>query len=73
MIYQVMNGMDATQAIRQSTDKQPYIILISGDSNIDHARFQDVGINGHLIKPIRMPDLKRELEKVSSSPRHSPG
>jgi CheY-like chemotaxis protein len=59
-----MNGMDATHAIReQHHGHQPAIVLISGDSNIDHTRYQELNFDGHLVKPIRMPELKRELEK----------
>ncbi|KAG2171469.1 hypothetical protein INT43_009130 [Umbelopsis isabellina] len=59
-----MNGMDATEAIREQPKKQqPAIVLISGDSNIDHTRYQELKFDGHLVKPIRMPELKRELEK----------
>jgi CheY-like chemotaxis protein len=67
-----MNGLDAIQAIReaQTNDKKSYIILISGDSNIDYARYRSLGIDGHLVKPIRMPDLQREIEQVSLSGSH---
>ncbi|KAJ2958408.1 hypothetical protein NQZ79_g6010 [Umbelopsis isabellina] len=59
-----MNGMDAAEAIREQPRRhQPAIVLISGDSNIDHTRYQELKFDGHLVKPIRMPELKRELEK----------
>ncbi|KAI8582189.1 hypothetical protein K450DRAFT_229472 [Umbelopsis ramanniana AG] len=69
----IMGGMDAVQAIRdgQAGDKDLHIILISGDTNIDYARYRDLNINGHLVKPIRMPDLKRELDRYSASVLHS--
>ncbi|KAH8553965.1 hypothetical protein BGW37DRAFT_464933 [Umbelopsis sp. PMI_123] len=69
----VMSGMDAVQAIRegQTGDRNLNIILISGDTNIDYGRYLDLNINGHLVKPIRMPDLKRELDRISASVLHS--
>ena len=71
--FQIMGGMDAVQAIRdgQAGDKDLHIILISGDTNIDYARYRDLNIDGHLVKPIRMPDLKRELDRYSASVLHS--
>jgi YesN/AraC family two-component response regulator len=68
-----MSGMDAVQAIRegQTGDRNLNIILISGDTNIDYGRYLDLNINGHLVKPIRMPDLKRELDRISASVLHS--
>lgn len=64
-----MNGMDAIQAIRdaQTSDRKSYIVLISGDSNIEYARYRSLSIDGRLVKPIRMPELKKELENVSPS------
>ncbi|KAG2180420.1 hypothetical protein INT44_003424 [Umbelopsis vinacea] len=71
----IMGGMDAVQAIRngQAGDRDLHITLISGDTNIDYGRYRDLNINGHLVKPIRMPDLKRELDRFSASALHSTG
>jgi CheY-like chemotaxis protein len=62
-----MNGYDATTAIRASARedlKQLPIVAMSADvfmDDIKHAR--DVGMNGHVAKPVEIDNLIRALEE----------
>ena len=62
----VMNGVDATQAIRDiehsSEEKKAFILAITGEYN-QEALTETGGFNGLLQKPFSPPDL---LKVISS-------
>lgn len=62
----VMNGYDATKAIRQleRTDRDLPIIAMTADAFSDDAQYcVDCGMNGHLSKPIDIKECMRMLKR----------
>jgi CheY-like chemotaxis protein len=61
----IMNGIQATQAIRNIQDKhQPYIIAVTADAlKGDRKSYEKVGMNDYLLKPVELEDIKRVLGK----------
>lgn len=64
-----LNGYDATQRIRQQPwGRHMAIIALTGwGHEMDRARSQEAGCNGHLVKPVSLPDLQRMLASVQSA------
>lgn len=64
-----LNGYDATHRIRQQPwGRQMAIIALTGwGHELDRARSQEAGCNGHLVKPVSLPDLQRMLSSVQST------
>jgi PAS domain S-box-containing protein len=64
-----LNGYEATQRIRE----QPWgcdmaIIALTGwGQEVDRARSMEAGCNGHLVKPVNLPDLEKLLIELQSS------
>ncbi|SMP66905.1 PAS domain S-box-containing protein [Desulfonatronum zhilinae] len=63
----VMNGVEATKAIRSSTDlgpkkDVPIIALTAYAMTGDREKFIEAGMDDYLAKPVRMEDLERMLE-----------
>ncbi|HWQ65754.1 MAG TPA: response regulator [Methanospirillum sp.] len=64
-----MDGIRATQGIRSTLEKQPYIIAMTamamkGDRDI----CMQAGMNDYLAKPISMYELKEALQRISGRP-----
>jgi len=71
----IMDGLEATQAIRSSTTLGPnkyvpIIALTAHGSKEDQARYLEAGMTGFLAKPVRMGELRRALAniKITSTP-----
>jgi CheY-like chemotaxis protein len=65
----VMNGVDATQAIRNGDAGQdkvniPIIALTAYAMNGDREKFLAAGMDDYLAKPVRMEDLQMALARV---------
>jgi two-component system sensor histidine kinase/response regulator len=60
----VMDGLEATTAIRQKSGKQPVIIALTANA-MDGTEQEclDAGMNDYLAKPIRVEELTGKLEK----------
>ncbi|WP_459939610.1 PAS domain-containing hybrid sensor histidine kinase/response regulator [Desulfonatronum parangueonense] len=73
----VMNGVEATKAIRESTtlgDKKgiPIIALTAYAMLGDREKFLEAGMDDYLAKPVKMEDLVKALERaVSSKIKHN--
>ena len=63
-----LNGYDATRRIReQSWGRDAVIIALTGwGQEVDRARSQEAGCDGHLVKPVELDDLERLLAKLES-------
>jgi len=61
-----MNGHDATRRIREQEEGPPAIILaLTGwGQDEDRALSRAAGCDGHLVKPVRLPDLQRVLAEL---------
>jgi len=64
----VMNGVDATRAIRRYEDDAnltaaPIIGLIPGDREGDREICAAAGMNDHLVKPVKMDQLGAKLDR----------
>jgi PAS domain S-box-containing protein len=65
-----LNGYEATQRIRQ----QPWglgmtVIALTGwGQEEDRARSKEAGCDGHLVKPVSLPDLEKLLEQLPEGP-----
>ena len=66
----VMNGYDAAKAIRELEDdvlsKVPIIAMTANAFSEDVKRAQDVGMNGHIAKPIDVNNMVSVLKDVLS-------
>jgi PAS domain S-box-containing protein len=64
-----LDGYEATRRIRaQPWGRDVIIIALTGwGQNEDKARSHEAGCDGHLTKPVSLPDLERLLEHVKSA------
>ena len=66
----VMNGYDATKEIRKLEDSElakiPILAMTANAFSEDVRRAEDVGMNGHIAKPINLEDLQEKLKSVFS-------
>jgi signal transduction histidine kinase/ligand-binding sensor domain-containing protein/DNA-binding response OmpR family regulator len=63
----VMDGMEATQKIRQQGGAQPVIIAMTANAmQGDREKCMDAGMNDYISKPIKLEDLVNLLEKWSA-------
>ena len=64
----VMDGYTATQAIRSLPDKRladiPIIAMTANAFQEDIRKAEEVGMNGHIAKPLDIPDMRATLERV---------
>jgi len=65
----VMNGVEATRAIRAASDlgpkkNIPIIALTAYARPGDKEKFLQAGMNAYLAKPVRMEDLNKMLEAI---------
>ena len=66
----VMNGYEAAQAIRALPGEQSRIPILAMTANAfseDVAKAKAVGMNGHIAKPIDIPQMMRTLAEVIKS------
>ena len=68
----VMNGVEATTAIRASTSLGPkrdipIIALTAHAMTGDREKFIDAGMNDYVSKPVKMADLAKVLDRVVTS------
>jgi len=65
-----LNGYDATRRIREQNDgSQIIIIALTGwGQEEDRAKSKDAGCDGHLVKPVSLPDLQEMLAKLEQRP-----
>ena len=70
----IMNGYDATRTIRKFEDKDianiPIIAMTANAFEEDKKEAMESGMDGHLAKPIEIPELIRTLKKVLNSRRN---
>ncbi|WP_020471021.1 PAS domain-containing hybrid sensor histidine kinase/response regulator [Zavarzinella formosa] len=66
-----MNGLDATRRIRdQSWGRDMTIIALTGwGQDGDRERSREAGCDGHLVKPVSLPDLERLLDDLQGDGR----
>lgn len=58
-----LNGLDATRQIREKPwGKEIAIIALTGwGQEADRERSRAAGCDGHLVKPVKLPDLEKLL------------
>lgn len=65
-----MNGYEATETIRKLEDTAkaqiPILALTANAFEEDRKKAMEAGMNGHLAKPINVPDMVKVLEEVMS-------
>jgi CheY-like chemotaxis protein len=63
-----LNGLDATRRIREQEWGQGIaIIALTGwGQNGDRERSRQAGCNGHLVKPVNLPDLEKVLAEATT-------
>lgn len=63
-----LNGLDATRQIRQLPGgDEPTIIALTGwGQEADRLRSQQAGCDGHLVKPVSLPDLTHLLTHLTA-------
>jgi PAS domain S-box-containing protein len=64
-----LNGYEATHRIREQPWGRPVIIvaLTGWGQEGDKLQAQEAGCNGHLVKPVSLPDLERLLAEAEAS------
>jgi CheY-like chemotaxis protein len=67
----LVDGYEATRRIRSQPGGQDIVIiaLTGWGQDDDRARSHEAGCNGHLTKPVHLPDLERLLEDLKPAPR----
>jgi CheY-like chemotaxis protein len=70
-----LNGLDATRRIRdQQWGKALTIIALTGwGQDGDRAQSRDAGCDGHLVKPVNLPDLEKLLAELTEKRNLNPG
>ena len=72
-----LNGLDATRRIReQPWGRSVAIIALTGwGQEGDKVQSREAGCDGHLVKPVNLPDLEKLLAtmEVAPSREHSGG
>ena len=66
-----LNGYEATQRIRQRPwGRDLTVIALTGwGQEVDRAKSKEAGCDGHLVKPVNLPDLEKLLVELQGSPR----
>jgi len=69
----IMDGLEATRTIRQAealslASPLPIIAMTAGATDDDQKHCLEAGMTGFVTKPIRFPDLLRQLMQVETSP-----
>jgi CheY-like chemotaxis protein len=64
-----LNGYDATRRIREQPWAGPVtIIALTGwGQEDDKERSREAGCDGHLVKPVNLPDLEKLLEELTGA------
>jgi CheY-like chemotaxis protein len=64
-----LNGYDATRRIRdQQAAPAPIIIALTGwGQDGDRALSKEAGCDGHLVKPVNLPDLEKLLTELEDA------
>jgi len=62
----VMDGLEATQTIRNAGDDITIIALTANDSTEDRISCQQVGMNEFLTKPVQKDKLQNVLQRFIS-------
>lgn len=62
-----MNGLEATQHIRQMTIEQPYIIAMTANAmSKDREECLQIGMNDYIAKPMRLNEIINTLKTAAS-------
>jgi two-component system, chemotaxis family, CheB/CheR fusion protein len=63
-----MNGVQVSQKLSQVLDRQVPFIILTGDISTETLR--DIALHDcvHLIKPVKLPELTRAIEKLLAKP-----
>lgn len=69
----VMNGLDATQRIKQFNPEIKIIILTMHDEKSLVKKFMEIGADGYLLKNSDKTVLIETIKKVASGEKHFPG
>ena len=64
-----LNGYEATRRIREQPWGQSIIIiaLTGWGQEGDRLQSREAGCNGHLVKPVNLPDLEKLLAQLTAS------
>lgn len=59
-----MNGLEATELIRQQAEKQPFIVAMTANAMTeDYDICMKAGMDDYLSKPIKLAEIKKVIEK----------
>jgi PAS domain S-box-containing protein len=66
-----LNGYEATRRIREKPwGHDTAVIALTGwGQEVDRAKSKEAGCDGHLVKPVNLPDLEKLLIELQRSPR----
>ena len=75
MVMPEMDGIDATRLIRASRDRRmrstPVLGLTANVNAHDLERFRRAGLDGLMLKPIDLAQLRTEVERLTRPERHN--
>ena len=61
----VLDGLEATRRIRARAGRQPRVVALTANAlSEDEARCRAAGMDGFLTKPVRLDDLRAEVERA---------
>jgi CheY-like chemotaxis protein len=68
-----LNGYEATRRIRERLWAQAVIIiaLTGWGQEGDKVRSREAGCDGHLVKPVSLPDLEKLLQELFANKLHA--
>jgi CheY-like chemotaxis protein len=63
-----LNGYEATRRIReQPWGRDMIVVALTGwGQEVDRAKSKEAGCDGHLVKPVNLPDLEKLLAEVQT-------
>jgi CheY-like chemotaxis protein len=67
-----LNGYEATRSIRERPwGRTVTIIALTGWGQVgDRLQSREAGCDGHLVKPVHLPDLEKLLSELDRSSQH---
>ena len=62
-----MDGLEATQRIRRRAKRAPHVVAVTGDPLLaTPERCRQAGMDGSLLKPVRLEDLAALIHRVAA-------
>ena len=64
----LMNGVETTLALRRMGVATPIVAVTGNDNQADQERCRQAGMNGYIVKPMKIDSMQRALDRLCSMP-----